>query len=386
MRRQQQQGIAVITVLLALAIAVLICSEVITQVYSGIKRSEHYFNTQQAWEYALSGEAMARQVLAADFENDKMSMRVDHLHEKWAAPLQILKVPNGKVAFQIYDMQSRFNLNNLIDENGGIQPSQVSILRNLMAYIGIRSNYADMAARWASYDKDTGDMYGSDKAPYLAGDTQFGSVSELRLLRDLHMDEYRRISPYLSALPVPVRININTAPEAVLLALTDGSEQSVNQIKAFVAQRGEMETGYSSTAALTNLLGISGTSDTDDDGSEDISPENGATDSATDGTEDGENNDAMGDTEDSDDLLGVSSEYFEVRVIAQYGTSTMWLVSTVFRDNQTGEIRLLSRDASQKFSFDTTDSKKSTDNSSKKTSFSLGSDENETGNEENNEQ
>jgi type II secretory pathway component PulK len=200
------------------------------------------------------------------------------------------------------------------------------------------------------------------------------------------MDEYRRISPYLSALPVPVRININTAPEAVLLALTDGSEQSVNQIKAFVAQRGEMETGYSSTAALTNLLGISGTSDTDDDGSEDISPENGATDSATDGTEDGENNDAMGDTEDSDDLLGVSSEYFEVRVIAQYGTSTMWLVSTVFRDNQTGEIRLLSRDASQKFSFDTTDSKKSTDNSSKKTSFSLGSDENETGNEENNEQ
>ena len=41
---------------------------------------------------------------------------------------------------------------------------------------------------------------------------------------------------------------------------------------------------------------------------------------------------------------------FEVRVIVEYNGRKVWLVSTLFRDDQTGEISLLSRDTSQRFS------------------------------------
>lgn len=345
MPRRAQQGIAIITVLLALAIAVLVCSEVISRVYASVKRSENYLNTQQAWEYALGGEALAREILAADFEKDQLSSeKIDHLHEAWAQPLPKLQVAGGAVEVEIYDMQSRFNLNNLIGEDGQIQPMQVGVLQRLMSFLGIRTNYADMAARWASYDNDTGDLYDSDKVGYRAADTQFGSVTELRLLKDFHVDEYRRLAPFVSALPVPVRININTAPEAVLLSLTDGSDQSIELVKNFVAQRKQQTGGYTSPDAFSSMLESQG-------GGEEGGFEEGGSE------EDG----GDGGDRDTENVLGVNSEFFEVRVVADYGKNRVWLVSTLFRDEQTGEIHLLSRDTGQRFILSAPDKNKKQD-------------------------
>lgn len=311
MNLRLQRGIAVITVLLALAIGVLICSEVIMRVYNGMKRSGNHFNTQQAWEYALGGEAWARQQLEQDFENDKKTSRVDHLLEKWAAPAQKMNVEGGSIEIEIYDMQSRFNLNNLVDEKGVIDPAGVNIFRGLLSYLGVRPVYADMAARWASYADDTDNMYGTDKNPYRAADTQFGSVSELRQLKDIEMQEYRRVEPFVSALPVPVTININTAPEPLLASMTDNSEEAIQRLKSFIEQRKQQLNGFSSPDAFSELMNL------DDDG--------------------------IGE------MLGVSSEYFEVRVIAEYNGRRVWLSSVLFRDEQTGEITLLSRDTGQRF-------------------------------------
>ncbi|HSC75373.1 MAG TPA: type II secretion system minor pseudopilin GspK [Pseudomonadales bacterium] len=306
-----QRGIAVITVLLALAIGVLICSEVIMRVYNGVKRSGNHFNTQQGWEYALGGEAWARQQLAADFEKDKSTLKVDHFLEKWAMPLQKMPIEGGSIEVEIYDMQARFNLNNLIDEKGAINTAQVKILRGLFASLGVRPAYADMAARWASYADDNDALYDSEKMPYRAGDTQFGSVSELRMLKDIEMKEYRRVQPFLSALPVPVSININTAPVQVLASMTNNTEQTIERLKSFVEQRKQQLNGYSSPDVFARLANI--------------------------------------DEDSLEDQLGVSSEYFEVRTIAEYNGRRVWLISTLFRDAQTGEISLLSRDTSQRF-------------------------------------
>lgn len=310
-RSYRQRGIAVITVLLALAIAVLICSEVIMRVYNGVKRSGNHFNTEQAWEYALGGEAWARQQLAADFEKDKTTSKTDHFLEKWALPMQKMSVEGGSIEIEIYDMQARFNLNNLVDENGTIDPAQVNTFRTLLSSLGVRPVYADMAARWASYANDTDDMYDSDKIPYRAADTQFGSVTEMRQLKDIEMKEYRRIQPFISALPVPVTININTAPEAVLASFAGNTEQSGEKVKSFLEQRKQQLNGYSSPDAFINIVGVQ--------------------------------------DEDIEDQLTVSSQFFEIHVIAEYNGRKVWLISTLFRDEQTGEISLLSRDTSQRF-------------------------------------
>ncbi len=307
-----QRGIAVITVLLALAIAVLISSEVIMRVYWGMKRTESQLNAEQAWQYALGGEAWARQQLAADYAHDKSSQKVDWFREDWALPAQTLKVDGGFIELEIYDMQSRFNLNNLIDDKGQIVIEQVNIFSRLLAYLGVNAGYADLAARWASYVRDTGNEYGTEELPYLAGDTQFGSVSELRLLRDMDLAQYQKLVPFVSALPLPVKININTAPEPVLASLTKTANQE--RLQQFLQMRDSRETGLSSGSEFINMMGVQDNSLTKDD-------------------------------------VAVSSEYFEVRVRTQYNDRKAYLVSTLFRNAETGEIVLLSRDRSQRFVF-----------------------------------
>ena len=54
-------------------------------------------------------------------------------------------------------------------------------------------------------------------------------------------------------------------------------------------------------------------------------------------------------------------EFFEVRVVADYGKNRVWLVSTLFRDEQTGEIHLLSRDTGQRFILSAPDKNKKQD-------------------------
>lgn len=309
-----QRGVAVITVLLALAIAVLVSSEVISRVFTGMKRSQIQFSTQQAWQYALGGEAWARQQLAADFEKDKQR-KVDHLFEDWATPAQTLPVDGGFIEIEIADAQARFNLNNLVDDKGQVITEQVVMLKRLLSFVGARASYADLAAQWASYADDTGGLYGTDEFPYHAADTQFGSVSEMRLLRDIELKEYRRMAPFLAALPEPVKVNINTAPEEVLAALLPGNvEQTQDRLRAFLQKRESIPEGFTSGDAFITAMGIQ----TDELQAED---------------------------------LAASSEYFEVRVRTEYNGRRAYLVSLLYRDAETGEISLVARDSSRRFSF-----------------------------------
>ncbi len=147
----RNRGIAVITVLLALAIAVLISSEVIMRVYMGMKRSTNQLNALQAWEYALGGEEWARQRLGVDYLEDKAATRRSLSGRLGGCRPRRFEIEGGFIEIEIYDMQSRFNLNNLVDEQGKIDGKQVIIFKRLLQHLGISTVYADMAAKWASY-------------------------------------------------------------------------------------------------------------------------------------------------------------------------------------------------------------------------------------------
>ncbi len=326
------RGIAVITVLLALALGVLISSEIITRVYNGMKRSANQFNALQASEYALGGEAWARQRLRVEWDKEKeKGIFKDHMHQEWALPAQTLDVEGGFIEIEIYDLQARFNLNNLIDTNGAVVPKQVHIFARLLGTLAIPTNYADMAARWASYT-GVDNAYGTTSLPYREGNTYFGSISELRLLRDMDLAAYNRLAPYISAIPIlpdvavsAVAININTAPEPILLSMPTKTP-AAERMQQFLNERESDKEGFSDTGKYMS---------------------------------------AMGGQVDA--VLSTKSSYFEIRVRAQYGERRSYLISVVYRDPATGEIRLLSRDKGQQFSVrgSAQDAKKAGKNSAK---------------------
>lgn len=309
----RQRGIAVITVLLALAIGMLISSEIIMRVYAGMKRSANQFNALQAWEYALGGEEWARQQLGIDYKEDR-ELRVDHLQEDWAIPAQTLEIEGGFIEIEIYDLQARFNLNNLINDSGQIDNKQVIVFKRLLQQLSIPVVYADMAARWASYADDSGGEYGTDERPYQAGDTPFASISELRLLRDMPQDLYMRLRPFVSVVPFQVQTNVNTASEPVLASLT--SVATHEKINMFIEQREMQKEGYTDPSHFVNVMGVQKEEDIDRR------------------------------------ALSVGSEYYEIRVRAEYNGRRSYLISTVYRSAETGEILLISRDRSQHFRFE----------------------------------
>jgi len=75
----------------------------------------------------------------------------------------------------------------------------------------------------------TGDQYYlAQPVPYRSAKRQFLHVSELRLLKGVSSDVYAQLAPYVSALPAPSTINLNTASVPVLMTLvTQGSSTSV---------------------------------------------------------------------------------------------------------------------------------------------------------------
>lgn len=307
-----QRGIAVITVLLALAIGILISSEIIMRVYMGVKRSQSQFDAEQAWEYALGGEAWGRQLLAEDYNKDKL-LKVDHLNEPWAIPAQTIPMEGGFLEVEIYDLQARFNLNNLVDDNGQVIAEQLETFTLMLSRLGVSAAYGVLAAHWASYPNDNESLYGNKEWPYRAGDTQFGSVSELRLLRDMDLADYAKIAPYVTALPVShLPININTAPEPVLAGLV--KSEPGDRLVAFIQQRMQQTDGFQSTGVFINQV--------------------------------------IGNGVGVDkDTLSVGSDYFEIRVRSEFNGRRAYLVSTVYRDPDNGEISLLGRDNSQRFVF-----------------------------------
>lgn len=146
-------------------------------------------------------------------------------------------VNNIKVSGGLYDLQARFNLNNLVDKKF------MSMFINLLASTAPKLNNEGrlnlmLAVKdWISpYDLARGkdiytDYYLSQKPPYYPSHQLMTSATELRLIKDVSSPLFLSIEPFITALPETTPININTAPKKVLMSLGSGlNEEQVNEI------------------------------------------------------------------------------------------------------------------------------------------------------------
>ena len=78
-RRSEQQGVALISVILIVAILIAVASRLMTAQNITINQHQNTFEQNQALQYALGAETLARQALRLDFESG--GNEVDHLEE-----------------------------------------------------------------------------------------------------------------------------------------------------------------------------------------------------------------------------------------------------------------------------------------------------------------
>jgi general secretion pathway protein K len=96
--------------------------------------------------------------------------------------------------------------------------------------VGLETKWAGMARDWIDQDDIVGDpdgaedsVYTSQTPPYRTGNWPMMSPSELMNLPGFGADRYRKIAPYVTALPnANTWINLCTAPALVLESLVEG--------------------------------------------------------------------------------------------------------------------------------------------------------------------
>lgn len=153
--------------------------------------------------------------------------------------------PGIQIRGALYDLQGKFNLNNLTDQN--YYPLFLRLINGLGTKLPVNDQEKIVIAtrQWVSpYSPGRGsdafiNYYWQQKPPYYPSNQLLQSVSEFRLVLGVSAKIYEIAIPYIVVLPDTTPININTAPKKVLMALGGGlSEANAEEIITARGQHG----------------------------------------------------------------------------------------------------------------------------------------------------
>lgn len=248
---------ALITAVLITALVSLTAVNMAARQTLDLRRTANVIDGGRAYAFALGVESWVRQVLL----RDKKSSTTDHLGEDWAVQLPPLEVEGATVGGRLEDMQGRFNINNLLGEDGGPSALDVQRFRRLLDHFNAPKELSDAVVDWLDGDSDTHFPGGAEdgdylhrQPPYRAANQTMVSPSELLLIKGFDREIYRQLAPFICALPTRTAINVNTAPAEVLMALADNVSRE--DAEMLIAER--EESGFSSVEAFVQHDALAG--------------------------------------------------------------------------------------------------------------------------------
>jgi len=222
----RQRGVALITAVLIVALATMLAVNVTYRGMMDQRRSGSLFAFDQGYEVALGAEAWAAEIL----KKDKQESQQDTLAEGWAQTMPPLPIDDnvGTIEGRLEDMQGRFNLNNLVHTDSTPNPKAIQQFERILQMADVEPTWATMIADWIDEDQQSGfpegaedSVYMGQDPPHLAANMPITRASELMTLPNFGVERYRKIAPYVTALPVGTKLNVCTAPGIVLDSLSE---------------------------------------------------------------------------------------------------------------------------------------------------------------------
>lgn len=304
---KKQQGVAIITALLIVAIATTISITISTRLQLDIRRTGNLIAQDQAQFYILAAEEWSQRIL----RKDKEDSTADSLDEGWATELPPLPVDGGTIQGALSDLHSCLNVNSLIRGNA-LDATSNDLLSQLFSVLGVDRNLTQAITDWIDSDLETTNPNGAEdgyylnlEAPYRTANSPLHSISELRLIRGFEDSEtYNKVKPHLCAYMNTGDIdfiNVNTASAEVLQSLS--SEMTADLANEIIEHRLEEPfenvKEFSSFSKLSTII-------------------------------------------KSTENLSTSSDYFLLRTQAKIGHANMVVYTIIHRDNE-GKTEIISR-------------------------------------------
>ena len=240
MTPRKSRGVALITAMLISALASIVAYNLAWDNALDVRRTMVLLNHDQAVQVALGAESWVIGILHQDLEDSQ----TDHLAEIWATELPGLPIDGGEVFGRVEDLQGRFNINNLIDDTGEVDPESLEQFRRLLVALELDPRFAGIAADWLDANLDAGfpdgaedPIYTGMTPPYRSPNQALTSISELAALEGMDKQTFDALAPHVTALPGRLAINVNTATPAVLQSLDDNV--SMTAVEALLSEREE---------------------------------------------------------------------------------------------------------------------------------------------------
>ena len=237
---KQPQGIALITILVMVALATILAATIAKRQANTAENTAYLMRQNQSLLYAKSAEAFFSELLVDDANN---AGAVDHLQENWAKPMPAFPVEDGFVSGTLQDESGKFNLNSLVNDEGVPNPQAKLWFEKLLLRVGLSEKLSEAVIDWQDADDEISGTMGAENSyyqglpqGYLAANSKFHNVEELKLVRGFEDQKYLQIVDYVSALPASdSKVNVNTAP-AMLLASLD-PKLDINAVEQALQKR-----------------------------------------------------------------------------------------------------------------------------------------------------
>ena len=227
----KQRGVALLPALLVFALGTILAVDLVWQSTLDQRRTAAALAADQSLMFALGAEAWAADILRQDLVDSPDS---DHLGELWATDLPPLPFEGGVIAGHVEDLQGRFNLNNLVGDDGKEDELARQQFERLLGLLGLDPQLAGAVVDWIDPDVEqhfpTGaedSAYTDQNPPYRTANTLITSPSELMAITGFDRETYRLIAPYVTALPRGTTLNVNTASDMLLASLSDDIDLSL---------------------------------------------------------------------------------------------------------------------------------------------------------------
>ena len=227
----KQRGVAFITAMLIMVIATIIGISISERMQISIRRTANILYHDLAYQYNLGGESWAALILLRDLNDDSKHGYLDSYREGWSSQLPITSFNEGTITGQIFDLQARFNLNNLLLDRNTISKDplnnpSIQYFKRLLVSLELDPELVYAVVDWLDTDDKItypggaeDDEYTNKQPPYLAANQLMVDPSELRMVNGFTAEIMTKLLPHITVLNRYTELNVNTAAKELLLAL-----------------------------------------------------------------------------------------------------------------------------------------------------------------------
>ena len=267
-----QRGIALLTAIILVAVAAIAATAIAWQSQLAARRGIAVFTVAQSLALAQGAEAMAGYALR---DNRQKNPGVVARGQAWAKPYGPVEMDAGAVLeASLEDQAGKFNLNSVVmpGVGSGGQPGiggSVTLVEDkdavdqfvaLLTELQINTDFAARLVDWIDSDTQASFPGGGEDSFYLAQqpphrtpNMPLTSISEL-LAMGMDRASYDKLVPLVTALPVGTKLNICTAPGAVLDAIS-GQRSYALDAQSLLTQRQQFKCFPDRTAFLSGITG-----------------------------------------------------------------------------------------------------------------------------------